>query len=112
MTISVREIIEGQQIPNSNTTLFTSPASVWTRIESLSVANPTGGSATYSLWLVASGGSAGNANIITSAQSVLAGQTVDDQHVIGKVLNPGGFIVAVASAATTLSIHASGIQQS
>lgn len=112
MTVSIREIIEGQQIPNANTTLYTSPASVWTRIESVSVANPTGSPATYSLWLVASGGSAGNTNVLTSAQSVLAGQTIDDQHMIGKVLNPGDFIVGYASAGTTLTIHASGIQQS
>lgn len=105
-------IIPSQFVPNSTTTLYTSGAGVRTRVDSLSVANSTGGSQTFTLYLVPSGGTAGASNEIRPPLAILAGMTWDDPTTPGKVLMPGDSLQVVASAANALTIAASGTQLS
>jgi hypothetical protein len=109
VAVNVLQIVEGIQIPNANTTLYTAAAKTTVQITKVVVSNPTGSPATYTLWMVASGGSAGNGNNVTPPQSVGAGAAVADPNAPGLVLNAGDFIVAEASAATTLTISVSGV---
>jgi hypothetical protein len=107
VAVQLTQIIESQQIPNSTTTLYTAAAATRVQITKLSVWNQTGGSATYTLYLVPSGGSAGASNELTPPAAVAAGATVNDPNIPGMVLMPGDFIAMVASAATTLGVAAS-----
>jgi len=57
---------------------------------------------------VASGGSAGAANLVLSAKNIVPGETYLCPELVGQVLESGGFISTLAGAATSLTIRASG----
>jgi len=106
MTSPVLAIIEAQNAPTAQTTLYTS-ALVTTRIDKLSATNTTNATIILSINLVPSGQSAGTTNLTTNAQAILAGQTWNSPNEYGQCLNPGDFLSAIASA-TGLTIMASG----
>lgn len=102
-------LIPSTQIPATNTTFYVAPGI--TRIDSLSVVNTDAAAHTVTINLVALGGSAGTANITTDAVTIQPGQTWNSPNEVGKVLNKGDFISAVASAASVLNIMAGGVLQ-
>jgi hypothetical protein len=104
------EIVSAQYAPNTQTALYTSPAGVWTRIESLSVCNTTGGPVNISINLVPSGGSVGGSNLTTYQQAILGGQTWNSPNEYGKYLNQGDALSVLASAASSLVITVAGTQ--
>ena len=110
MASPVKEIITAQFAPNSQTTLYTSPASTTTRIDKLSVTNTGGGVANISINLVPSGGSAASSNLTTQTQAIVAGATWNSPNEYGHYLNPGDLISVIASAANQLVIAAGGTQ--
>ena len=81
-----------------------------TRIDSLAVSNPSANTAQVTIYLVPAAGAVGASTTSTSAQAVLPGQTWNSPNEIGKVLAPGDSLYAFASAASALTIIASGIQ--
>ena len=87
--------------------LYTCPAATHTRLDSLLVINSNAATRTITAYLVRSGGSIGNNNLIINAASVPGAATAPDGRRFyfpeGLVLNPGDFIQAFASAATSLS---------
>ena len=109
MPVTVSEIVESQQLPNSAAALCTAAAKTTIQVSKVVVSNPTGSPATYTLYVVPSGGSTGNSTTITPPQSVAAGAAYNDPNVPGLVLNAGDALWGVASAATTLTIAASGV---
>ena len=60
--------------------------------------------------IVTVGGSASNANLIVDTKSVVPDETYLFPELVGQWLEPGSFIVTQASAATTLTIRASGVE--
>jgi len=58
--------------------------------------------------LVTSAGSAGDLNLVVKTKSLAAGETYTFPEIVGQVLAPSGFISTIASAATSISIRASG----
>lgn len=108
MAVSIQQLIEGQFLGSAEATLYTSATGVRTRVDSLSVCNSGASAATVTIYLVPAGQSYGAANMIVNAQAVLPGQTWADPYTTGKVLMPGDALVALASAASTLSISAAG----
>jgi len=109
MAFYLSDLVPAQFVPNANTTMYTSPASTTTRIDALTVTNIDSVSHTITIHLVASGGSASSGNTTTFTQQVLAGQTWVSPNEIGKVLAPGDFISAIASAASQLVMSAGGV---
>lgn len=109
MAVQPTQIVESQQLPGSAAALYTAPASTRAQITKLVVVNPTGGSATYTLYMVPASGAIGASTTLTSAQAVAAGQSVVDPNVPGLVLMPGDALWGVASGATTLTIAASAV---
>lgn len=97
---------------NSQTTVYTAPISTQTRIDAISVTNNDTVVRTISINIVPSGGSASAANRTTNAQAIFPGQTWVSPNEAGQVLNAGDFISMIASAATALTVTASGVQQS
>lgn len=77
-------------------------------IAAATVSNPTGGAVTLTLWIVPSGGSASDANILYDEHSVATTtEPVGLSGLVGQTLNSGDALHAVASAATSLTLHIS-----
>lgn len=112
MTATPKVIIAAQNAPNVTTTLYTSPAAAnggkGTWIDKFTAVNYTGAAVALSIYIVPSGGTAGNSNIVIQAAGLAAGATDALPEVVGKFLNPGDFIAVLASAAASISIAANG----
>lgn len=103
----VKNIIPRKQAEDSNTTQYTA-VNCKTVIDKFTVTNTTAGAVIFNVWLVASGGAAGNGNSIVFDKSVAAGETYGCPELVGQSLESGGFIVTDASAAASLTISATG----
>lgn len=104
------QLVTATQLPNSATTLYTSPTATWTRIEKVSLSNVDTASRVYTIYLVPAGGSAGATNLITNAQRIAAGASFNDINVPGLYLNPGDIIAAFADVAAKVNIFVGGTQ--
>lgn len=111
MAVIGKPIIPGSQLTTSAATYYTSTG-VKTRIDAIALTNTTASAATATVHRIASGGSASASNCVMSAKSINAGETVIVMGLLGQWLDPGDFIQALSSANTTITIVASGVQQS
>jgi hypothetical protein len=109
MAVTGKPLIDGVQIAASNTTYYTA-TNVRARIDKATVCNTTAGAVTFSFFIVPFGGSSGVTNQVIDTKSVGVDETYTCPEVVGHWLEPGDFIVAVASAATSLTLMASGIE--
>jgi len=107
MTVTVRVLIPAKQAENSQTTQYTA-SNVRAVIDKFTATNTTTSNVTLSVNLVASGGSAGASNLIVDARTIAPDETYTFPELVGQVLEAGGFISTIASAATSLTIRASG----
>lgn len=107
MTVTVKNIIPRKQAENIQTTQYTA-VNCKTVIDKFTATNTTAAPVTISVNLVASGGAAGASNTVISVKSVAAGETYNCPELIGQSLENGGFISTLASAATSLTISATG----
>lgn len=106
MTVTVVNAIPRKQAEASQTTQYTA-TNVKAIIDKFTATNTTGAPVTFSVNLVASGGSATTANLVVSAKAIAAGECYPfSAELVGQVLQPGGFISTIASAATSLTISA------
>jgi hypothetical protein len=81
---------------------------VTTIIDKFTATNYSAGAVTLSVNLVTSGDTAGNQNLVVKTKSLAAGETYTFPEIVGQSLAPSGFISTIASAATSISIRASG----
>lgn len=110
MAFSPKVIIPPKQAENAQTTQYTAPTATRTRIDKFTATNTNTANATISVWLVTVSGSASNANLIVDTKSIVPDETYLFPELVGHWLEPGSFIVTQASAATTLTIRASGVE--
>ncbi len=107
MIITVRNIIPRKQAENINTTQYT--AQTWKAIiDKFTVTNTSAVDVTFSVNLVASGGSVSDSNLVLKSRIVAPSETYTCPELTGQVLEAGGFISTIAGAATSLTISASG----
>lgn len=109
MTTTPKRLVNGSQLTTSAATYYTSTG-VKTRIDALVLVNTTGSAATATVHLVPSGDSASASNCILSAKSINAGDFYVVPGALSQWLEAGGTLQALASANTTISIVASGVQ--
>lgn len=107
MTVTVKTLVPPKQMESVQTTQYTATAAK-AMIDKATVTNTDTVNRTFSVNLVQSGGSAGNSNLIIDERTVVPGETYLCPELIGQVLEPGGFISTVASAATALTLRISG----
>lgn len=107
MGVLVRALIPAKQAESTQTTQYTA-TNCRTIIDKFTATNTTSGNVTISVNLVTSGGTASSANLIVNARSIAPGETYTMPEVVGQVLEASGFISTLASAATSLTIRASG----
>ena len=107
MTVTVKNIIPSKIAESSQTTQYTA-TNVTTIIDKFTATNYSAGAVTLSVNLVTSGDTAGNQNLVVKTKSLAAGETYTFPEIVGQSLAPSGFISTIASAATSISIRASG----
>lgn len=107
MSVKILPLFEPVQLTGSAAIYFT--AQVPTRIDKLTLANPSSTTAyTATLYLVPSGGSPSAANAIVTARPVQPLETWDVWSAIGQVLATGDTLQALASTAAALNMFAAG----
>ena len=107
MTVSIKVLIPAKQAENIQTTQYT-VTNAKAIIDKFTVTNTSAGNVTFSANLVTSGGSPGASNLIIDARSIAPDETYTCPELVGQALEAGGFISTIASAATSLTIRASG----
>lgn len=107
MSVLVKTLIASKQAENLQTTQYTA-VNCKTIIDKFTATNTSAGNVTISVNLVTSGGSAGVTNLIVDSRAIAPGETYTFPELVGQVLEPEGFISTIASAATSLTIRASG----
>ena len=107
MTVSIKVLIPAKQAENSQTTQYTA-VNCKAIIDKFTITNTSAGNLTISVNLVTSGGSPSAANLIMDTRAIAPDETYTCPELVGQALEPGGYISTIASAATSLTIRASG----
>lgn len=103
-------LIVGSQLSTSASTYYTVPANTLSTISACTLTNTSAGAVTATMHLVPSGGSATSSNCILSARTLAAGESLNVGSAIGQTLLAGGMIQALASAASAITLVASGYE--
>lgn len=107
MAVTVKNIIPRKQAEAVQTGQYTA-LNCKTIIDKFTVTNTSANNETISVNLIASGGSAGNSNLVIKTRSIAPNETYTCPELVGQTLEPGGFISTLASSALALTISASG----
>jgi hypothetical protein len=107
MAVTVKALIPAKQAENSQTLQYTA-TNCRAIIDKFTATNTSGSNVTISVNIVISGGSATASNLIVDTRSIAPDQTYTFPELVGQVLDAGNFISTIASAATSLTIRASG----
>jgi hypothetical protein len=107
MAVLVTTLVPPLQMQATQTTQYTATG-VRAIIDKATVTNTDTVARSFSVNLVQSGGSAGNANLVIDAKFLQPDETYMCPELVGHVLNVGGFISTIASAATALTLRVSG----
>jgi hypothetical protein len=104
MSVTPRTITAAQ-LTTAAAVYYTAPANTKSLIKKLTFTNTTTGALTVTVYLVPNGGTPGATNILISAQPIAAGETWECFAAEGQVLQVGGTLQALASAATSITIQ-------
>lgn len=107
MPVLVKTLVQSKQAEAAQTTQYTA-TNCKTIIDKFTATNTSAANTTLSVHLVASGGAAGVDNLIVDSRAIAPDETYTFPELVGQVLEPGGFISTIASAATALTIRSSG----
>ncbi len=107
MSVLVKVLIPAKQAENVQTTQYTA-TNCKTIIDKFTATNTSAANVTISVNLVTSGGTAGVTNLVVDTRAIAPDETYTFPELVGQALEPGGFISTIASAATSLTIRASG----
>lgn len=108
MAITTKDLVDSQFVPSSTGTLYTAPA--YAMVTAINVTNTSSAYVTLTVYVVPSGGSAGDSNALVSAKTLAPGESYQCPEVQGQVLSGNDTLQAVASAASSLNIRASGVE--
>ncbi|CAB4166405.1 hypothetical protein UFOVP845_28 [uncultured Caudovirales phage] len=107
MAVTPKVLIPAKQAENVQTAQYTATA-VKAIIDKFTVTNTSANNVTLSVNLVTVLGTAGASNLILDARTIAPDETYTCPELVGQVLEAGGFISTLASAATSLTIRCSG----
>lgn len=107
MSVTIKVLIPAKQAESVQTTQYTA-TNTKAIIDKFTATNTSVGNVTISVNLVNSGGSVGVSNVITITRTIAPGEPYTFPELVGHALEPGDFISTIASAATSLTIRASG----
>lgn len=107
MATTYRNIIPSKLIESVSTAQYTIATSR-AIIDKFTAINTDTVERTITVYLVPISGSATSANVITISRPISPNQTISIHEIVGHVIEPGGSIYTAASAASVISIRASG----
>ena len=107
MAVTPKVLIPAKQAEAVQTAQYTATA-VKAIIDKFTVTNTSANNVTLSVNLVTVLGTAGADNLILDARAIAPDETYTCPELVGQVLEAGGFISTLASAATSLTIRCSG----
>jgi hypothetical protein len=107
MAVNVKVLIPAKIAENTQVTQYTA-VNVSAIIDKFTATNYSASAATLSVNLVTQFDSSGNQNLIIKAKTLLPSETYTFPELVGHVLQPGGFISTIASAASAINIRSSG----
>lgn len=111
MAGTLKRISGPAYLANAAADIYTPPAStIYTVIKHIRVTNKTGVAATFTLYVGATGGSAGGTEIAGLSKNVPANDYVDMYFTPGLRMASTDFLSGLASAASTLTITVMGEQ--
>ncbi len=109
MAVALSQIITGQYIPNTTTTLYTVNSGETVLVNHATIFNADNASSqTLTLYVVPTGDSPGDENALVKNLSIASERTDILEELNGHILNAGTTIQAIASTASKLSIQVSG----
>lgn len=109
MANTLRRISGPAYIANAAANIYTPPAAtIITYIYQIHIANKTAGAVTFTLYVGATGGSAGGTEISGGSHSVAAGAETDLWFPSGMPMKSTDFLTGIASAASSLTITVVG----
>ncbi len=107
MSVIVKNIIPRKQVEIAATTQYTA-VNCKTIIDKFTATNTSLANVSIGVNLVVAEGVPGDSNLVTKSRIVAPGETYTFPELVGQVLESGGFISTSASAASSLTISASG----
>jgi hypothetical protein len=107
MAVTVKTLIPAKQAEATQTAQYTA-VNCRTIIDKFTATNTAAGNVTINVNLISSAGTAGDSNLIVDTRAIAPNETYTFPELVGQVLDPGGIISTIASAATSLTIRASG----
>jgi hypothetical protein len=107
MTVIAKALVEGQIIPNTDTTVYTSPDV--TILDKCTSTNYDSVSRIQTISIVAAGGTVGNAYYIAK-HTFSSYETYTWPEVVGQILNSGDYISIISSNNTGMNVRISGRQ--
>lgn len=107
MAVVAKALVEGQIIPNSNTTVYTCPLSVTTILDKVTSANYDSVARIQTVSIVASGAAVGDAYYIAK-HTFAPYETYTWPEVVGQILNPNDYVSVISSNNTGVNIRISG----
>lgn len=108
MTVTPKVLIAAKFAENAQTTQYTAPASTKAVIDKFTVTNTSATAASLSVNLATTGGSPTTSNLILDTRVIAPDETYTCPELVGQVLDAGGYISTLASAASALTIRCSG----
>lgn len=107
MAVTAKVLAQGQIIPNTDTTVYTSPASVTTIIDKATAANYANVARIITISIVPAGGVVGDAYYIAK-RTLAAKETYIFPEVVGQIMSAGDYVSAIADSNTGVNFRLSG----
>jgi hypothetical protein len=110
MAINFKKFVDGTQLATTASVLYTAPANTTAQVQDVTICNTSTAAKTVSFYVVENGGSVAAATTVIDAKPVGVDQTMTLSDLTGFVLEAGDTLRGLASAATSVSVQASGIE--
>lgn len=110
MTVTPKKLFTPAQLTTSLATYYTAPTSTKTVIKKATLTNNNTSPETASIYLVETGGTAGATNIILKDKAIGPGETYEIYEMEGHIMNAGDFVRGIASSASQVTFHLSGVE--
>lgn len=111
MSVTPLEIVNKQLTTTATDVPFVSQTGTRTRITAASIINTEAATNyTATIYKIPSGDTAGAANIIINARTIVGGETYPCPELIGQILEPGDKLQGIASTTLKLNFIVSGVE--
>ena len=107
MTVTAKNLVPAKTVEATQTTQYIANG-VTTIIDKFTATNYSGSTATISVNLVSSTGTASNDNLIVKQRTLAVSETYIFPELVGQILPSGGFISTIAGTASAINMRVSG----